>query len=466
MTTQWTRFFENCKRVRSLSGIALQENFYLSRTTQQQLSSHLLGDKRILFPNLQTLVVTEGSLSWLFMSSSVRNLVWVFDSDPPTYGFSMRDTIDSVHTRMPHISHLSLIIGNMRGIYDLHFSELLSGLHHLEIISFTRHSLSPQLLSSMSFLPELRIIDVDQGRLGSDPFFASERADSQLWHMSPFTFHNRTFKSLRQLSMSFPDFGDARSFFELPRSPSPTLEVLDIIITFPRKMGRQETRVFLERLGVLCHNLRVLRIEMVAPATTVAQVIGIESLDFSSLEPILAFPYLTGFTIVHTWPLDISDSDVENLSRRWPALESLSLNRHPAVVLPPKLSLSAIVHFARWCPHMTHLSLYINATVVSLPRVLYRLPSSFRCFNVGASPFPFTANQGTLDVIVSLLVSVLPSGCSIGTGFNDDLPDTALFSSGTTPSSLVLVKATSFAGYDEGWRSIASVCRIMWNCQE
>lgn len=205
---------------------------------------------------------------------------------------------------------------------------------------------------------------------------------------------------------------------------------------------------------------------MVTPATNVAHITGIESLDFHSLEPILEFPYLTSFTVVHTWPTDISDSDIEHLAMRWPTLETLSLNRHPAVILPPKLSLSAIVHFARWCPCMTQLSLYVDATMVTIPRAIPHFSANFRSLNVGASPFPFTANQGMLDVIVSLLVFILPRRCDIGTGVCDDLPDTAIFSSGNALGSLVVVKGSSLAGYDEGWKSIAAVCRIMWSHQE
>jgi len=88
-------------------------------------------------------------------------------------------------------------------------------------------------------------------------------------------------------------------------------------------------------------------------------------MSFENLEPILFLRDLTSLRFRFKFPLSESwtNRKVEVLSLALPNIETLVLNDNPYVVLPeshPPLTLDILHHFARNCPKLQHLGIYVS----------------------------------------------------------------------------------------------------------
>jgi len=81
---------------------------------------------------------------------------------------------------------------------------------------------------------------------------------------------------------------------------------------------------------------------------------------------VLSFLNLTAFEIMHKYPVNITLEEVEELASRWPSLEMLSLNEEPLVMHDFTLDLRALIPFARHCPKLRRLGLFMDGTTAKL----------------------------------------------------------------------------------------------------
>ena len=137
-------------------------------------------------------------------------------------------------------------------------------------------------------------------------------------------------------------------------------------------------------------------------------------LTWDTLRPVLKCPNLTLFELHWETPLAMSHADLEDLAASWPALETLILNPQPLPSAEPSpLTLDALLPFARHCPRLRTLGLYISA---SAPHgtlgVTYTPFRSLRKLDFGVSSIADAAP-------VALFLSQLcPSDCRVTSGVN------------------------------------------------
>ena len=82
------------------------------------------------------------------------------------------------------------------------------------------------------------------------------------------------------------------------------------------------------------------------------------------LKPLLKTPGLAMMDLVHQYPLALTQIDIELLASSWPSLETLILNIEPVFLARSNLSLKALLPFAKHCPKIIHIGLFLDATSV------------------------------------------------------------------------------------------------------
>ncbi|KAJ7650397.1 hypothetical protein FB45DRAFT_17131 [Roridomyces roridus] len=126
-------------------------------------------------------------------------------------------------------------------------------------------------------------------------------------------------------------------------------------------------------LTVLAENCQLLEslsiitlIDESMPFQSLDDVPSTERINASTLGPLQRFPNLTIFEFIHQNPLDMTN--FEDMARSWPSLRKLILNNEPLISdRPPSLTLKSLLPFARYCPELEHLGVFIDATTGDLP---------------------------------------------------------------------------------------------------
>jgi hypothetical protein len=137
-------------------------------------------------------------------------------------------------------------------------------------------------------------------------------------------------------------------------------------------------------------------------------------LSFDALKPLMLFSNLKNIEIHHNAPLALTDMNIEELASKIPWVETCVLNHKPtkvsldidmtAMTTP---TLASILSFARHCPNIHLLALYLDAR--SPPVHTEHLPRfhQLRCLSVGKSPI------ASAQPIARFFSRVLPTGCTI-----------------------------------------------------
>ena len=101
------------------------------------------------------------------------------------------------------------------------------------------------------------------------------------------------------------------------------------------------------------------------------------------------------------------------MASSWPSIEVLLLNCQPIPeLIRPALTLRALVPFARFCPHLRELGLYIDADAVPLSKLnLPLIPfKSLEVLSVGASSCSY------VEPVALFLSKLCPLSCRIISG--------------------------------------------------
>jgi hypothetical protein len=137
-------------------------------------------------------------------------------------------------------------------------------------------------------------------------------------------------------------------------------------------------------------------------------------LSYETIEPVLTFSNLIAFELLHKYPLKITLDEIEELASQWPSLEGLVLNAAPLTLGEDgfALDLRALLPFARHCPRLWKLGLYMNATEAETPSTHSSIEPfcSLRVLSVGTSQ---AHDRGT---VAAFLSRVCPPGCVLEVG--------------------------------------------------
>ena len=119
--------------------------------------------------------------------------------------------------------------------------------------------------------------------------------------------------------------------------------------------------------------------------------------------------------LVHQHQLALSQVDIELLASSWPSLEILILINEPVYHPRSKLTLKALLPFAKHCHKLTHLGLFLDT--ISVDESFYQanlIPfRNFKRLSVGVSIVDTES--------ISLYLSrILPLGCKLNFGITWD----------------------------------------------
>ncbi|EGN97651.1 hypothetical protein SERLA73DRAFT_57380 [Serpula lacrymans var. lacrymans S7.3] len=402
----WLRFQHYAKRVRTLrfcdntedTGVQLRLRPIFDDIARTRTALDIL-------PNLHTLewLTYQDNcmeLSVLFMHTRVKHFVLSVPSDPEQSRLAF---FTDICARMPHLTELDLRIPFAMSNIEDDILALLRGLPNLRKVVFPEYHLTSKVVSQLSQLRRIGVVQFEHG----DAQGCGSVQDVESFEP---TLSEGAFRSLWDLSLT-ARLTDVDRFLNKSFAPInlTTLFVNTCWIQSPRHL-----HTLLSTLLDNCQLLSSLYLELLYLTEQHEEQITPElQINFSTLKPLLSFPNLTTFELTHEYPVDITLAEIEELARNWPSLERLSLNCEPLVMDHFTLDLRALLPFARYCPKLRKLGLFLNATTVDMPDVR----------ELGLRPFPAlrTLSVGVSKVqeeepVALFLSQVCPLGCEIEFG--------------------------------------------------
>lgn len=363
-----------------------------------------------LLPNLQSLSwyssTAERQVCLLhFLHPGVKQLSMnVFpndDSDKTTLSY-----LSQVHARAPRLTHLE--IGTECSISEVQEEvlTLLSGFPCLSQLTVPLYCLTSILMSRLSTLRHLSSIHF------SKPVERRTGHPSDVAHWAP-PLTDGAFPTLHQLSLS-AHLSHALDFINSRFAPRHLTKLYVNVIAIDNPFV---VRQFFTALVAQHPQLQDLYVDFIVgpdapivyPPPPLHSRPGIET-----IRPLLSSPSLTSFGFRWDYQLNLTQADVEEIASSWPRLESLLLNCQPIPeVSGPILTMNALLPFARHCPRIEQLGLYLNGHMMprrapsSLPPVRF---TSLRTLSVGASSIT------SVDSTALFLSQLLPPGCKIESG--------------------------------------------------
>lgn len=321
-----------------------------------------------IFPNLQEIrgwVKGPALRDATFMHSSVTSLTFFLDEIwfganveaayfPTTKEFQA--FVEMVLDRMPFIESLEMgtdgPIADVDGFEDI-FCDLCVGLPQLSKLTLPIYHFTQKTASALSCCENIRTIAVYME--GKYPTEIHSRRGIRSF--APVLQPN-AFQSLLHLSFA-ATFVDATSFLTQPNSPSANLLSLSVHILegyLPEK--KNALSPFLKMLSKVAASLDALEVVLAIEDDSHGNPAA--SHDFTDISSVLSFSRLTKFRIRDLRPLLITDADIITLATQWPLLEELELNGRPISDESSPLSITSLVHFARHCPKLRILAVYIH----------------------------------------------------------------------------------------------------------
>lgn len=398
----------------------------------------------------------------LFMSSTITELVCVFNRRRNHSPHSFLENAAAVASRMPDISTLSLLGDSLALDLNSNVIELCTSLPRLRTVKLGRHTLSPPLLRTLMQKPTLTSIEIDTASITfRDQHQSAVHHTVCRWLDPAARFPMKCMTQLLAFAIALPDIHLAQSFFASGPIPTIRLQRLQLFLIYPQFSREPQLRNFLYDLYDWSPNLLELELTMVVDARLPTQVANVERLSFHTIEPLLRLSQLRTVVLVHSYPIHVTDSEAELLARGWPEMRHLSLNPNPAVLDSTPTSLYTISSFVHWCPSITKLSLYVDGT---LPVELDAISSSssptanLHVLDLGASSCPKESKSDSLWNVAEFLSKVLTSETYIHTGLFDAPDDVQQFIPDGN-GNLVIMPAFYLLEYSQCWSDIASMQR-------
>ncbi|THH29010.1 hypothetical protein EUX98_g5183 [Antrodiella citrinella] len=271
--------------------------------------------------------------------------------------YPLSDYFKEVVLRMPHLTHLDL-----RFDFAVHHVEpdliaLVRGLPKLKQVIFPLYSLTTRIVQAMSTLPHLGTIQFE---------FKDSQGQGDVedvLHFAP-KLREGAFPALWDLSLS-ARLQDVTTLLNNAYGPT-NLTTLYIHVLTPTQPD--EVTRFLNALAENCQLMTHLYLDYMTSSMVQAQDDPDlhPRLSWDALRPLLALPNLVVFELRWDQPIQITQADIEEIAPKWPSLEVFLFNCEP---LDPSeestLTVHALLPFARHCPKLRELGLYIDATKIT-----------------------------------------------------------------------------------------------------
>ncbi|KAI0350796.1 hypothetical protein OH77DRAFT_1498896 [Trametes cingulata] len=363
-----------------------------------------------IFPNLHSLTwfscaASRQHLSLTFMHRRVKHLgLHMYRSEP----HSLTAFLQQVCSRCVGVTSLELRLAEpMRHLED-DVIVLLRGFYQLQHLSLPIFSLTPRVLAELSTLKHVVAITVGHPAQ-AEPGDRRDVAD-----FSP-TIPEDGFITLRSLAFA-AQLQDATRVLTTTLFPArlTRLHIKTVSIATPIALYE-----FFCIVKDKCISLVDLSVDyIISPDSSIASPPPPlqDRPSITTFRPLFSARSVRVFELRWDYALNLSDEDVEEFASSWPSLESLQLHPEP-VPEPdgPRLSLRALIPFARHCPNLRYLALHIDA---SQPPELPHLPcpsgivpfSRLETLAVGLSAIT------KIEPVTLFLSQLLPLGCPVSCG--------------------------------------------------
>jgi hypothetical protein len=350
-----------------------------------------------ILPNLHTLEWLFQDIDCmkgvtLFMHQRVRHLV--ISAPPQSYDAKSSFFLD-VCGRMPHLHSLDLRVPYAARLIEKNVVELLRGLSDLEEVIFREFDFTPAIVSELSRMKHINSMQFKHGQkhgFGGDVMPVLQQG---------------AFPMLQKLRIT-ERLEDVTRFMNIDFSP---INIASLSIDTYVEHEPEQLHMLLVTLSDRCHLLSELCIRLVhVPARGWAAPLKLNpahQIMFDTLRPVLSFRNLTAFEVFHKYPINITLEEIEELASRWPSLKSLSLNEEPLVMSDFTLDLRALLPFARHCPNLYRLGLFMYAAATIHPMQELK-PFTALCVGTSLVRDP--------EAVTAFLSHICPPGCELEVG--------------------------------------------------
>ncbi|KAF8129848.1 hypothetical protein EV363DRAFT_1219642 [Boletus edulis] len=396
----WVRFEKYASRVRTLrfrpAKYDLEIYPLLDDVARTRTSLEIL-------PNMHTLEWIYASTAHmerckLFLHRRLRHL----SVTAPSQLDPRPDFYTDLCARAPHLHSLTLFV-NYPGIpINAELRVLLQNLPELRKIVLPEFHHTSAVIEQLSQAKNITVVDFNQDlKLGYG-------SPANVASFAP-VLKEGAFPCLRELNLS-ARIDDVDRFF---RSSFAPIHITSLYINSYTDHTPNEVHAFLTTLSQQCQLLSKLNVQLyhkVLPLNLPAD----QQLSYATIKPILSFPNLSSFELVHKYPLKITLADLEDLASKWPHLETLMLNAEPLFIHEDafNLDLCALLPFAGHCPRLRVLGLYINATEAEIPSSHIPLEPfrALRTLSLGTSQVRHT------NAVAMFLSRICPVRCRLDMG--------------------------------------------------
>jgi hypothetical protein len=356
-----------------------------------------------LLPRLRELTYitafpTQRRFAALFMNESVRRLNLQLDDGPEP----LQPYFDNIPARMPHLTVLDLRTSRTASSIEKDFVHLLCELPCLEKVVVPNYHITSRIMETLAKFPNIGVIEFqyNQGigdKVDIEDFnpHIPEDGFPVLWDLS-LSAH---------LSKLIPVVVNTLA----PAAKNLTSLYVDALSVESEASVRKYFTVVGENFPLIKSVYVVTQWDEVEPE--------FEALTIDTLKPLLSCPHLTTFELMHPAPLRLTLDDLETLASGWPTIENLDLNKEPVVLGPAlgtksNLTLRALLPFARNCPNLRKLGLYLHATETELPSAseIQRPFTKLTNLNVGISSI------GEPQAVALFLSRICPVDCYVEAG--------------------------------------------------
>ncbi|KAG9312423.1 hypothetical protein JVU11DRAFT_6806 [Chiua virens] len=340
--SDWSRFEKYASRVRSfkfrpskydLEILPLLDDIARTRTSLE------------ILPNMHT-------LEWIYTTSAYMERCILFlhrrlkrlTVTAPSQAHPRPDFYTDLCARAPHLHTLTLLIDFPGNPIDaeLRSSKRSSYPSFITRPPSSRNSLGPKALPTSTSSQDLKLGYGNPANVASFNPILEEGA----------------FPCLRALNLSVR-IDHLDSFFRSIFAPT---HLTTLYVNSYTNHTPNEVHTFFVTLSEQCQRLSKLHVQLyhkILPFHLPTD----QQLSYDTIKPLLTLTTLTTFELVHKYPLQITLDEIEDLASKWPHLEHLVLNAEPLFLEHDAftLDLRALLPFARHCPRLRLLGLYIDA---------------------------------------------------------------------------------------------------------
>ncbi|KAG6832769.1 hypothetical protein H0H87_000422 [Tephrocybe sp. NHM501043] len=400
--SDWVRFERYRRRVRKLS-------YKTKHALHHSVFDDIARSRTSLdiLPNMHALQWDASlTLCVIFMHKNLKSLALRLPSDTSHVPRLFEDII----SRTPKVSQIDLRFEFSINNIEKDVIRLVSGLPNLRTIILPRFCTTTSIVEATSRLKNLQTLEFQyhdyQGHGEPDDVvdFRPELSDG-------------SFPALWDLSMTIT-FDAAIKLLTAPFAPS-NLTMLHV--DSPTLESPPSLSKFFQIIPVACPLLKSLTlVSFLDPGVKLTSPEKEDCVTLDTLRPLLKCPNLVSLEFEHHYPLHLELEDLEEIATSWPGVESLVLNTQPAYMDYTDLTLHALLPFARHCPKLRMLGLFLNATTTDIPTAdpasAYQLPyfRALRTLSMGVS---LIQEEGAVALFLS---QICPLYCTIEKGVNWD----------------------------------------------